>query len=231
MQSHTAGMKSTCCSNCGVDFHQHADAKRRIAELESQVRILSDKASAAVDKLADYEDEIRLLRQPKKHSVSSTVGSEPTSSPPLSRPPSGPSSSHMSVPPPALNRISAFLTAATKRAGAPPPSPPPEDGNGPLEQERRLRIKAEARLQEVTGELEDLSASLFQQANEMVASERRERAKLEERVAVLEGREGRVKDRLGLLERAVERIGRVREVLSEPPRASMGGRSLMGPGR
>lgn len=47
MQSHTAGMKSTCCSNCGADFHQHADAKRRIAELESQVRILSDKASAA----------------------------------------------------------------------------------------------------------------------------------------------------------------------------------------
>lgn len=92
-------------------------------------------------------------------------------------------------------------------------------------------MKAEARLQEVTGELEDLSASLFQQANEMVASERRERAKLEERIAVLEGREGGVKDRLGLLERAVERIGRVREVLSEPPRVNMGGRSLTGPGR
>lgn len=190
----------------------------------------AERTLRVVDKLADYEDEIRLLRQQKKHSVSSTVDPEPTSSPPLSRPPSGPSS-HMSVPPPALNRISAFLTAATKRAGAPPPSPPPDDGNGPLEQERRLRMKAESRLQEVTGELEDLSASLFQQANEMVASERRERAKLEERVVVLEGREGRVKDRLGLLERAVERIGRVREVLSEPPRASVGGRSLMGPGR
>lgn len=190
----------------------------------------AERTLRVVDKLADYEDEIRLLRHQKKHSVSSTVDSGPTSSPPLSRPPSGPAS-HMSVPPPALNRISAFLTAATKRAGAPPPSPPPDDGNEPLEQERRLRMKAEARLQEVTGELEDLSASLFQQANEMVASERRERAKLEERVAVLEGREVRVKDRLGLLERAVERIGRVREVLSEPPRASMGGRSLMGPGR
>lgn len=91
-------------------------------------------------------------------------------------------------------------------------------------------MKAETRLQEVTAELEDLSASLFQQANEMVASERRERAKLEERVAVLEFREGRVKDRLGLLEGAVERIGRVREVLAEPQRASTG-RSLMGSGR
>lgn len=136
----------------------------------------------------------------------------------------------MSVPPPPLNRFSAFLTAATKRAGAPPPSPPPDESNEPLEKERRLRMKAEARLQEVTGELEDLSASLFQQANEMVASERRERAKLEERVAVLESRDGRVKDRLGLLERAVERIGRVREVLAEPQRVSMG-RSLMGSGR
>lgn len=183
-----------------------------------------------MDKLADYEDEIRLLRQQKKHSVSSASSepSLPNSEPPLPRQPSGPS--HMSVPPPPLNRFSAFLTAATKRAGAPPPSPPPDEGNGPLEQERRLRMKAETRLQEVTAELEDLSASLFQQANEMVASERRERAKLEERVAVLEFREGRVKDRLGLLEGAVERIGRVREVLAEPQRASTG-RSLMGSGR
>lgn len=93
-------------------------------------------------------------------------------------------------------------------------------------------MKAEARLQEVTNELEDLSASLFQQANEMVANERRERAKLEERIAVLEGREGKAKERLGLLERAVERIGRVREVLADGPRgSSTGGRSSTGLGR
>lgn len=136
------------------------------------------------------------------------------------------------TPPPALNRISAFLTAATKRAGAPPPSPPPDDsGSGrSSSEERRLRLKAEARLQEVTSELEDLSASLFQQANEMVASERRERARLEERVAVLEGRDGKVKDRLGLLERAVDRIGRVREVLAEPPRPGVGGGARRGDG-
>jgi predicted nuclease with TOPRIM domain len=61
--------------------------------------------------------------------------------------------------------------------------------------------------------LEDLSASLFQSANEMVAEERRERSRLEERVKMLEGRDEAVKQRLGLLERAVERIGRVKEVL------------------
>lgn len=47
LQFHDAGTKSTCCPNCGADSYEHADAKRRIAELESQVRILSDKASAA----------------------------------------------------------------------------------------------------------------------------------------------------------------------------------------
>lgn len=47
LQFHNAGTKSTCCPNCGADSYEHADARRRIAELESQVRILSDKASAA----------------------------------------------------------------------------------------------------------------------------------------------------------------------------------------
>lgn len=47
LQFHDAGTKSTCCPNCGADSYEHSDAKRRIAELESQVRILSDKASAA----------------------------------------------------------------------------------------------------------------------------------------------------------------------------------------
>jgi len=63
-------------------------------------------------------------------------------------------------------------------------------------------------------EMEELSASLFQNANEMVANERRERSKLEERIKILEKRDEAVKQRLGLLERAVDRINRVREVLA-----------------
>jgi hypothetical protein len=63
--------------------------------------------------------------------------------------------------------------------------------------------------------VEELSASLFEQANEMVATERRARARLEERVGELERREGDKKRRLERLERAVGRIERVRAVLGE----------------
>lgn len=80
--------------------------------------------------------------------------------------------------------------------------------------ERSLRVKAEEQLQQVTAELEDLSASLFQSANEMVAEERRARSKLEERVATLEKRDSDKRERLGVLERAVDRIARVREILT-----------------
>lgn len=63
--------------------------------------------------------------------------------------------------------------------------------------------------------MEDLSASLFQQANEMVAQERKARAALEERVKVLETRDAEKRKRLERLERAIERIERVRGMLAE----------------
>jgi hypothetical protein len=63
-------------------------------------------------------------------------------------------------------------------------------------------------------EIEDLSVSLFQQANEMVAAERKARAKLEERVAVLESRDDEKRKRLERLEGAMKRIERVRGLLS-----------------
>lgn len=47
----------------------------------------------------------------------------------------------------------------------------------------------------------------------MVAVERRARGKLEERVRVLEGREGEKKGRLEVLEERVKRIERVRGLL------------------
>lgn len=54
--------------------------------------------------------------------------------------------------------------------------------------EQTARIAAEQRAKEVSAEIEDLSASLFQQANEMVATERRENARLVERIQSLEKR-------------------------------------------
>jgi hypothetical protein len=67
----------------------------------------------------------------------------------------------------------------------------------------------------MSSELEELSASLFAQANEMVAAERRARAKLEERVVILERRDVEKRVRLERLEKALMRIERVKGVLGE----------------
>ena len=240
-----------CCLGCGavVGLEEHTrkadEAQRRIAELEAQVKILSDKASAAgilllpvmvgivgkligfnvclVDKLADYEDELQKL---KRKQNSSPPGS-------LSTPPS------TTVTSSPTHRLSSFLSITTRR-GAGPPSPPIDPDSRPsssagvpstaelekaLSEQKRLRKQAEGRLQQVTNELEELSASLFQQANQMVADERRARSKLEERVALLEKREKEKTARLGQLEVAVGRINRVKGLLiqEEEARGARGG--------
>ena len=60
-----------------------------------------------------------------------------------------------------------------------------------------------------------MSAQLFEQANEMVASERKARAKLEERVQMLEQRDGEKRKRLERLEGALNRIDRVKGLIGE----------------
>lgn len=82
-----------------------------------------------------------------------------------------------------------------------------------LETERSLRQQAESSLAQSQTELEELTAQLFGQANEMVATERKARAKLEERVKLLETRDGEKRRRLDRLEKAVERIERVRRMV------------------
>ena len=82
-----------------------------------------------------------------------------------------------------------------------------------LESERQLRVSAEASLMQTQQELEELTAQLFGQANEMVATERRERKRLEERVGVLEGREREREGRWKVLEERVGRVERVRGLL------------------
>ena len=82
-----------------------------------------------------------------------------------------------------------------------------------LRRERELRRAAEGKLNDTSREVEELSVSLFEQANEMVAQERRARAKLEERVALLETRDLEKRDRLDRLEGALTRIERVRALL------------------
>ena len=64
-------------------------------------------------------------------------------------------------------------------------------------------------------EIEELTAQLFGEANEMVASERKARAKLEERVKVLEQRDVEKRKRLDKLEKQMQRIDRVRGMVGD----------------
>ncbi|KAL4787941.1 hypothetical protein BJX76DRAFT_317370 [Aspergillus varians] len=82
-----------------------------------------------------------------------------------------------------------------------------------LNREQSLRKAAESQLTEASTELEELTAQLFSQANEMVAQERKARARLEERVAVLERRDIEKRNRLDRLEKAMERVERIRALV------------------
>ncbi|TVY71339.1 hypothetical protein LSUE1_G004443 [Lachnellula suecica] len=194
--------QTSCCSQCGNPLPDHTslahDAQSQIDDLQAQVRLLNQKATAAVDKWADYEDEIQQLRAQAKQQadVASPQPDQRADSP-----------SRFSGYLPVQNRLSSFLSArkSTPNLQAqPPPSPSATELVAALTREQALRQAAEGKLDEASGELEELSAQLFQQANEMVATERKARAKLEERVAVLERRDGEKRKRLERLESASE---------------------------
>lgn len=310
-----------CCPDCGHDFsltfagqlpqgdEAHAaataielrKAQKQIDDMQAQIRLLNAKATAAVDRWADYEDELAKLRREldttRRNSSSNTNhhrgGGTPTpTTPTVSNTPASPPIVKSSAGSPgmssfataATNRISALLSRKStpnlkSAAGAghqtsystsqllptPPPSgghqtsystssllsprpsppsspgapagslslslssgetlsytpgsdaPPPstDDLLDALGREQGLRRAAEGRLSDTSREVEELSVTLFEQANEMVATERRARARLEERVGELEKREGEKKKRLERLESAVGRIERVRNLLGE----------------
>ncbi|KAK6363222.1 hypothetical protein TWF730_000666 [Orbilia blumenaviensis] len=120
--------------------------------------------------------------------------------PPIERPP---------TPPEPLSRASMDSQALDNLSNA-------------LCSERRKRENAEKQLLEVKNEIEELSASLFQQANDMVADERKAKAKLEERVKVLEKRDADKRARLEMLEKGMNRIIRLRGVLGTTTPAPVG---------
>ncbi|KAI9801560.1 MAG: hypothetical protein M1825_003239 [Sarcosagium campestre] len=234
------------CPNCGIglesrpgspqvsiaDIPQDVAQQRRISELESQVKILTNKATSAVDKLADYEDELRRLK--------TTAGTTPTSDQqanvttsasianPSSRtasplpPPTPTAATPSATSTPVASRLSSLLSARKSASATvhnatssstPPPTPVPDLASA-LAHEKQLRAQAEGKLTNASAELEELSAALFGQANEMVAQERKARSKLEERVRVLENRDKEKRLRLERLEKAVGRVERVRGMLS-----------------
>lgn len=222
---------STCCPSCGdstvgLDASVELQAAHsRIADLETQVRLLNQKATAAVDRWADYEDELQRLRAAQDNDA----GPPP--------PPPKEEQKRISAGGGLLatgtNRLSALLNRNKSspnlaQDGFPQgqrpqqptrtrsqPEPDTEDLLHALRREKSLRQEAETKVAATSQEVEELSASLFEQANEMVAEERRARAKLEERVDELERRDRAKSKRLERLESAMGRIDRVRKVLEE----------------
>lgn len=83
----------------------------------------------------------------------------------------------------------------------------------------------------VDSEIEELSVTLFSQANEMVAEERRARAKLEERIELLEKKDKDKMGRLDRLEKAVTRLDRVKAMLSKDDLQSSAEKALPAPPR
>ncbi|KUI71379.1 Sporulation-specific protein 13 [Cytospora mali] len=308
-----------CCPNCGIDISLTlppkanpsndetktalAAAQRQIEDLQAQVRLLNQKATAAVDRWADYEDELAKLRSElteRNNSVVTAATTTATATTAATRPqtptvketPSSPTRGFYSGSPgagvsgfasAASSRISALLSrksTSNLKAGAQLPGhhhhhqssqsissllPAPASANasGPngsghqssystssllsprspltlslssgkvtytpghspapssddlieaLGREQQLRMAAEGKLTDGSKEIEELSVTLFEQANEMVATERRARARLEERVGELERREEEKKRRLERLEKAMGRIERVRAMLGD----------------
>ncbi|KAI1113690.1 hypothetical protein F5Y14DRAFT_441635 [Nemania sp. NC0429] len=277
------------CPSCGHSFppssadpHTAAllQAQRQIEDLQEQVRLLNQKATAAVDRWADYEDELSRLRAASMstsstatntttataastghHGDSNNNNSSSSSNDNTTRPQTpdqgqnqgqglsantttsnstaSPRTSFLGA---SASRISQLLSP---RKSAPPtttttpqqqqqkqrggllslsssplpPLPPSSSSDetralqAALTHERRLRAEAEERVAATDREVEDLSASLFEQANAMVADERRARAALEERVGELERRDEEKRARVERLEGALRRIERVRGVL------------------
>jgi hypothetical protein len=180
----------------------------------------------AVDKAADLEDDLRLYK----------TGS-----------PSSPTS--LQTPDNALataqSRLTNFITARktslwgtrtptpTNRTPTPQLTPTPTSTNlradslaeTPLEEElaaeRAAREAAEEKVASMTLELEELTQSLFEEANGMVKAEREKCARLEARLQIMESREEDKRRRLTELEKAVERITRVRSLLGEHSHAKI----------
>ena len=226
---------STCCPSCGdstVGLDASVElraAHSRIAELETQVRLLNQKATAAVDRWADYEDELQRLRAAHDNDA----GPPPPPPKEEQKRISAGISAGGGLLATGTNRLSALLNRNKSspnlaQDGFPQgqrpreptrtrsqPEPDTEDLLHALRREKSLRKEAETKVAATSQEVEELSASLFEQANEMVADERRARAKLEERVDELERRDRAKSKRLERLESAMGRIDRVRKVLDE----------------
>lgn len=190
-----------------------------------------------MDKCADYEDQIRSLKMaqgrdgnPQNRAFDTVDGAR--SSGEDARPAT---SGGTAARPSRFSFLTGRRMSPNNSTSQPPPStatPVDVELLNELERERTLRAKAEERAEKVDSEIEELSVQLFSQANEMVATERKARAKLEERVEMLERKDKDKMARLDRLEKAVSRIDRVKAMLNQQPaNNTVGGATLAPPGK
>ncbi|KID84361.1 ribosomal protein L32 [Metarhizium guizhouense ARSEF 977] len=218
---------TTCCPGCGLAAPPppaEADlalARQKIAQLESTIHDLNAQASDAARRRAQSDEELHALRA-QQHQRRPSTPQRPPSQP--CSPAATTATTTTTQSPTLPSRLSALLyprkstpslRADARRQNSLPPPPPPEDLMEALAREQTLRREAEGRLSATSREVEELSASLFEQANEMVAAERRARARLEEHVGELERRDDDKRRRLDRLEAAMARIERVRSILDK----------------
>ncbi|CAK1361686.1 hypothetical protein CB0940_02969 [Cercospora beticola] len=228
------------------EHNDYAAAEKRITELSQENALLAEKATAASLRFIDYENELRVLRealrqqqqqnQKQPHQRPTSASSSKSDEQIHSAPAAAPTDRI------GLSRFGSFMRKASVPSSNASDTTH-EQRNHELEasliREQTARIAAETKVKEMSAEIEELSASLFQQANDMVAAERKEKARLQERidsleqtnqkadgalkqenqklrnkVEALEQRETERKRRLEKLEKAQQRIDRVRFMLN-----------------
>lgn len=162
-------------------------------------------------RFADYENEIRVLeaklRQEQRKNSAPTVVKVDSPETTASSAPTTPQDR------PGISRFGSFIGSRNKASPAqqngtlaPPNGSREKELEEKLIHEQTTRIAAEKKVKEVNAEIEDLSATLFQQANEMVATERKEKADLTEKNQALrqqiERFEAEQKDKVGRTQKA-----------------------------
>lgn len=193
-----------------LEVAQHAE----ILELESQIRSLNAKISAAVDHAADLQDEVRSMRAAARQRDEQQTAAQEA----FFAEGSG------------LRRMSTYFTRRASASSGPVPprsnsmSPSKQlsqryededDLTAKLRRETKMRMDLETKYKSLQDESEVLSQSLFEEANKMVSAEKKLSHAANVKLQLMQDREAERKRRLEELETALGRIQRVRSVLSD----------------
>ena len=186
-QQHSQGMHEQNDSVMSVGSSTKDDGNARIRDLEEEVKQLAEKANTASQRYADYENEIRVLeaklRQEQRKHAAPTDGS------------SNPSQLGQPAGRPGISRFGSFMSTRKPSNPLLDKSEAAHAGSREKELEEQLvkeqtaRIAAETKVKDLQAELEELSATLFEEANTMVATERRQNAELKQKLVSLEERQ------------------------------------------